>query len=151
MTAPSPAWLTEHTAVVEAVLGRHQQRHSTRGFSCTCGKHGITYRPKPWTAAEHRAHVAAKVVSALAAEAEKGGALSEAETRLRKHLYRTTGGFGLPDLDAVLAEHVAAARADERERIAEAIEEACDHPPRVGGWCFDCDRAVRIARAEGGE
>lgn len=86
MTAPSPAWLTEHTAAVEAVLAEHDWRWAIRdsrtgdGVRIACTAEGC-----PWFAErdpdlgnsvwdEHRAHVAAAITAALAAEAEKGGA-----------------------------------------------------------------------------
>jgi hypothetical protein len=52
---------------------------------------------------------------------------------------------------------VAQAKAEERERIAQAIEDGCEHPVVVkgqrplyalGGFCFACTDAARAARED---
>lgn len=62
----------------------------------------------------------------------------------------------LTEQGPVVARLVAAARADERERIATAIEDGCEHPwvdlesgvqRWLGGFCKCCAAAARIARS----
>lgn len=70
MTDPSPAWLTEHTAVVEAVLAEHAfagWSYKPGRWRCRCRESG----PVSMDAPGHRAHVATAITTALA---EKGGA-----------------------------------------------------------------------------
>ena len=55
----------------------------------------------------------------------------------------------LADLPGAYNDGLSRARADERERIAQAIEAGCVHAMGTGEACYRCRHAARIARNGG--
>ena len=117
--------LPQPPAAPDPTAGEHVIEERGRVYDrCRCG----------WYGSLGDTHVAAST-----------GTSEDVEVRLRHHLRATTGGLGVADLDALLAAREAAARAEERERIAQAIEAAM--PPPAMRCCDGLAIAARIARA----